>query len=504
MGLCNFINREWKAAAEHLAESIGKAPPVAAEQPGAVGVKGSGDATSVPGAVAINDSDSGAPAPDSEHKEWEDNERANARRKRAHADVHAAPGDPQTYAEARYQAMLDSRCGIVDLVTANNLAIASFGGARVSDAKAVGLMQECIVAVTELAKPAAEVLEDEAKLSIVRHELQKFWDIQDDADVPKVMQDALQPVLKVGEVSLVDDLFHVVKAVAVDSKCHRRLQEELERTKLTWRKAVTARCNVLQFISGAVIPSTASDGDRFNPGLVLSMLEDLAVNGGSSTDVLHPLYTDIDAVWLFRRHNVLRILVAVASGIEVLLRHGLISASHRDEAEKLAVACLDTADKRINKLKDSGSTRVYLYTNSLCVRALLYRATSTFDTGVPSCGAAWCGEYEAKILACLAEAKNLQDGLQKADRRNTRQRLWRNLVSYHLIGEDMVEHAAQLPRLDERFQMAAGEPPDVRLRVFDQASTLDAAKVGTVLTALAALLQRLKKLQQQSEAGTTQ
>ena len=174
MGLCNFINREWKAAAEHLAESIGKAPPVAAEQPGAVGVKGSGDATSVPGAVAINDSDSGAPAPDSEHKEWEDNERANARRKRAHADFQAAPGDPQTYAEARYQAMLDSRCGIVDLVTVNNLAIASFGGARVSDAKAVGLMQECIVAVTELAKPAAEVLEDEAKLSIVRHELQKF------------------------------------------------------------------------------------------------------------------------------------------------------------------------------------------------------------------------------------------------------------------------------------------------------------------------------------------
>ena len=73
-----------------------------------------------------------------------------------------------------------------------------------------------------------------------------------------------------------------------------------------------------------------------------------------------------------------------------------------------------------------------------------------------------------------------------------------------MIGEDMVEHAAQLPRLDERFQMAAGEPPDVRLRVFDQASTLEAAKVGTVLTALAALLQRLKKLQQQSEAGTTQ
>ena len=391
------------------------------------------------------------------------------------ADLNIVSAWRRKEVEASYRAMLQEYRS-VDLVSArvkNHLAVASYAWAYTTDANAVEMIEDCIADVAKLCRPALCVLADATRTKSACAALGDILAIKDDGAVPVDVSTQLAEVFAVGEASVVDVLFQVTQTTEDSAKSHRRLQEELERTKLTWRKAVTARCNVLQFISAAVIPGDSLDAERFDAKLVMKMLQELT-GIGASPPVLHDLYVLLDATWLYQRANVVRVLVALASGLEVLLRHGRVPEASRRQAERVALDCLAVARKERHLAGLSYSTRVYLESHAFCLSAFL---ASPSDRPT-----------------MLTNAANILDQCRKRDQRNERQRLWVNAATLLLARRAWSQERTDSGSLDSRFNAMVQEHDNAAAlkRCLKPGDPVDSVELQRILDNTSALVAKCR------------
>ena len=147
-------------------------------------------------------------------------------------------------------------------------------------------------------------------------------------------QAQLMAVENISEQSVVDVL------LVLTPNSERWRMDRMGCTKLTWRTSVTARYNVLAVMSMAVIPE---DRDRFKEDDVWQVLEALGAHTGSGTPtrsvLIHDLDTTLDCRWLFNCCGVVHVLLAVASGLLLLLHHNRLAGTEKDRAKKLADRC---------------------------------------------------------------------------------------------------------------------------------------------------------------------
>lgn len=177
----------------------------------------------------------------------------------------------------------------------HHLAVVSYAGADTADSEAVNVLCECIqdaTDATDLCEPA--VLASQPSTAPACDPPARALDIDEGDGAPDRMCAALGDMFAVRDASLVDVLFPVTHARVESTKS----QKEREGTTLIWRSAaVFARCDVLQFISTAVVPGDSDDAQRFDADLVLQMLQELT-GAGASPPGQHDLYVRLDDAWL--------------------------------------------------------------------------------------------------------------------------------------------------------------------------------------------------------------
>lgn len=227
--------------------------------------------------------------------------------------------------------------GDVDFFTIrgrNNQAVAAHAHGHLADDQVVDQFMLCASEADELSKAFTLTATPET-VGLACAQLVKFLD-KKDTNLPG---QELAAAMAVGEKSVVDVMF----LPELTSPSPRENLERLQRTKLTWRKCITARANALWTMSTSF---SFSQKGCYAPEDVAGILCELGSTMGVVKDGelptllrLHGLYTDLDNEWLKKQGGATRVLVAMAAALELLIRHH--SMPDAAAAEEETRACLD-------------------------------------------------------------------------------------------------------------------------------------------------------------------
>ena len=226
----------------------------------------------------------------------------------------------------------------------NNKAVAAYAHGRLSSKPVMQEFMRCAAAADALAKPFPVTTAD---VEAAVKEFREFTTTNgggasSHGTPPNTPGHALLRAMQVGESSVVDNMF-----ISGKTPTSRRVYlDRLERTKQTWRKAITARTDAIL----AVATSTDATPAATSEELVRLVHELCAVASSASTegrlDTLrhfNDLALELDFIWWKGQGGAARVFVALALALELLLRHDCVDAGSVKAVEAEAHDCIQCA-----------------------------------------------------------------------------------------------------------------------------------------------------------------